>query len=367
MAWSQWIGWPVMSATVPPLLTRSDLRLALTAGLSAGLVITLGLPDPVYAPLAVAAVLGGTVGASRTMGIQRMQGTLLGGVILVIFHPTLSAILPMPIGVALALACTRLFGGSLGLHSGYKVAGLVVGIGWTAHASQLSTWIPLRLLVTLIGVLLSWLAVARFWPSRALDQRQQLCRRLCTGFAEALRARALQLESGIEAEASERLARRNALLAQLLQLQSQRPEAEAELTGDQLGERLGRLWDLQEQLLSSLIASYRTLLRLPMVPMAGPSLMRLLAAEVAGLRALAEWLDLWSLHGQEGGWREQHRPADDRLATALQELEAAEATVFADAQANAVLMGRSGGRRAVACQQLLNSALTFEAAWDAMP
>ncbi len=356
-----------MSATAPPLLTRSDLRLALTAGLSAGLVITLGLPDPVYAPLAVAAVLGGTVGASRTMGIQRMQGTLLGGVILVILHPTLSPILPMPIGVALALACTRLFGGSLGLHSGYKVAGLVVGIGWTAHASQLSTWIPLRLLVTLIGVLLSWLAVARFWPSRALEQRQQLCRRLYTGFAAALRERALQLEGGVEAEASVRVARRNGLLALLLQLQSQRPEAEVELSSDQLGERLGRLWDLQEQLFSELIASYRTLLRLPMVPMTGPSLTRLLAAEVAGLRALAERLELWSLQGQERHSPRQHREQQDNLAEALADLEAAEATVFADAEANAVLMGRSGGRRAVASQQLLNTALSFEAAWEVLP
>jgi len=356
-----------MSATTPPLLTRADLRLALTAGLSAGLVITLGLPDPVYAPLAVAAVLGGTVGASRTMGIQRMQGTLLGGVILVILHPTLSPILPMPIGVALALACTRLFGGSMGLHTGYKVAGLVVGIGWTAHASELGSWIPLRLLVTLIGVLLSWLAVAKFWPSRALDQRQQLWRRLHTGFAEALRERAQQLERGQEGEAGERVARRNALLAMLLQLQSQRPEAEVELSSDRLGERMGRLWDLQEQLFSELIASYRTLLRLPMVAMAGPSLTHLLAAEVAGLRALANRLDLWSLQGQESWSPRQQRDQRDNLAEALADLEAAEATVFADAEANALLMARSGGRRAVACQQLLDTALRFEAAREALP
>ncbi len=356
-----------MSATAPPLLTRSDLRLALTAALSAGLVITLGLPDPVYGPLAVAAALGGTVGASRTMGIQRMQGTLLGGVILAILHPTLSPVLPLPIGVALALACTRLFGGSLGLHSGYKVAGLVVAVGWTVHAGELSAWIPLRLLVTLIGVLLSWLAVAQFWPSRALDQRQQLCRRLYTGFAEALRERAGQLESGVEVEAGERLARRNTLLAMLLQLQSQRPEAEVELGSDRLGERLGRLWDLQEQLLSSLIASFRTLLRLPMVPMTGPSLTRLLAAEVASLRALADRLDLWNGHGTESAWLRQRRPADDSLSAALRELEAAEVGMFSDAEANALVMGRSGGRRAVACQQLLSTAIAFETVWAATP
>jgi hypothetical protein len=153
----------------------------------------------------------------------------------------------------------------------------------------------------------------------------------------------------------------------LLRLQSQRPEAEAECAGDQLGERLGRLWDRQEQLFSELIASYRTLLRLPMVPMVGPSLMRLLEAEVAGLRALADRLELWSGQCQESGFAGQRRAQRDSLAEALAELEAAEAIVFADAEANRVLMGRSGGRRAVACQQLLNTALRFEEGLAAIP
>ena len=57
----------------------------------------------------------------------------------------------------------------------------------------------------------------------------------------------------------------------------------------------------------------------------------------------------------------------DPLTASVAELEAAEATVFADAEANAVLMARSGGRRAVACQQLLDTALRFEAAREALP
>ena len=163
------------------------------------------------------------------------------------------------------------------------------------------------------------------------------------------------------------MARRCALVAMLLKLQSQRPEAEMELADDRLGERLGRLWDLQDQLLSSLIASYRTLLRLPMLPMTGAGLTRLLAAEVAALRTLAGRLDLWSVHWPESGWLRQRQQTGQELADALQELEAAEATVFADAESNRVLMGRSGGRRAVACQQLLSSAIDFETAWAAMP
>ncbi|NDG01316.1 MAG: FUSC family protein, partial [Synechococcaceae bacterium WBB_32_011] len=89
------------------LFNQSELRLALTAGLSAGLIITLGLPDAMYAPMAVAAVLSGTLGNSLSLGIQRIQGTILGGVILFIAHNTIATSMPMPIGIGISLACTR--------------------------------------------------------------------------------------------------------------------------------------------------------------------------------------------------------------------------------------------------------------------
>jgi uncharacterized membrane protein YccC len=353
-----------------PLITRVDLRMALTAGLSAGLVISLGLPDPFYGPMAVGAVLGGTLGASRTLGIQRMLGTILGGLIVGIGYPTMGAILPLPLAVGVALAATRLFGGSLGLRSGYKVAGLVVAVGWTVHSRELFSWLPARLVVTLVGVLLAWLAVSQFWPSRALEQRQQLSRQLFTDFAEAFRDRAHRLGLGEEARAANRLDRRDQLLAKILTLQANRVDARTELQSDGLGQRLGRLWDLQEQLLSELIAIYRTLLRLPMVPMAGPSLQALLAAEVAALAAAADWLELWASSWPEAPAalaRLAPRPAAENLVKAIQVLEQAELGVFADPQANATLMAGSGGRRAVACQQLLLALQRFGQDWQSVP
>jgi hypothetical protein len=356
-----------MSPPAQPLLTRADLRLVMTASLSAGLAVILGVREANYAPSAVAAALGGTLGASRVLGIQRMQGTVLGGLIVAILHPSLSKVLPLPLGVGLALACTRLFGGSIGLHSGYKVAGMVVSVAWLIQDNGLSTWLDGRLVTTMIGVVLAWLSVATIWPSRALSQHHQLSKQLWTNCAELMRERAQQLELGQEVKASERMAQRNRLLAMQLKLQTQRPEAELELAADQLGERLGRLWDLQEQLLLSLIASYRTLLRIPMVPMPGPSLSRLLSVEVAALRTLADRLDLWSLHWPESRWLGQRRHRENSLAGALAQLEAAEVLVFADAEANEVLIGHCGGRRAVACQQLLSCAIDFETAWAATP
>ena len=344
--------------------------MALTAGLSAGLLICLGLPDPIYGPMAVGSVLGGTLGASRTLGIQRMQGTVLGGLIVLVGIPTMGSIVPLPIAIAVSLACTRLFGGALGLHSGYKVAGLVVTVGWTIHQAEILTWLPARLIDTLIGVLFSWLAVACFWPSRAIQQRDLLSKKLFLSFASAFRQRAGLLGRGVDIDATNRRNQRDQLLAQILVLQSNRVDARTELESDALGVRLGRLWDLQEQLLSELIAHYRTLLRLPMVPMDSPSLQDLLTAEIGALEATADCLDHWSSHWPEnakGNGNAADQPYREALQAAAFALEQAEAAVFDDPEANRILMTASGGRRAVTCQQLLITIQRFEAAWKAVP
>jgi uncharacterized membrane protein YccC len=351
----------------PPLITRAELRLALTAGLSAGLAITLGLPDPVYGPLAVAAVLGGTVGASRTLGTQRMLGTLMGGLILVVLYPTLSPILPMPIGVAIALACTRLFGGSLGLHSGYKVAGLVVAVGWTAHASAITSWVPIRLLLTLLGVLMAMATIRWFWPSRAIDRRQELSVQLFREFAIAFREQAVLLREGDGVRGAGGLERRNHLLGLILEHQNQRVDAAVELGADQIGERLVRLWDRQEQLWSDLISSYRTLLRLPPVPHRQGSLIQLLEAKVAVLEAVADRLELWATSWPAPARSSTPARDGDVLQRVGRDLETAEIGLFEDAEATAVLMAGSGARRTVACQQVLLAVEGFEKAWRATP
>jgi hypothetical protein len=358
-----------MNRSEPPLITRAELRLALTAGLSAGLAITLGLPDPYYGPLAVAAVLGGTVGASRTLGIQRMLGTLMGGLILLVLYPTLSPILPMPIGVAIALACTRLFGGSLGLHSGYKVAGLVVAVGWTAHASAITSWVPIRLLLTLLGVLMAMATIRWFWPSRAIDRRQELSVQLFREFAIAFREQSLLLREGDGVRGAGGLERRNHLLGLILEQQNQRADAAVELGSDQIGERLARLWDRQEQLWSDLISSYRTLLRLPPLPRRHGSLAHLIDKEAALLEAVANRLETWAScwPSPPKQLRITAEGVGDPLGTAGRNLEHAEVGLFEDAEATVILIGSSGGRRAVACSQLLLGVQGFEEAWRATP
>jgi uncharacterized membrane protein YccC len=347
----------------PPLITRTDLRLALTAGLSAGFVIVLGLPDPFYAPLAVGAALGGTVGATRLLGTQRVLGTLLGGVIVAIGFNTMGQALPLPLGVAVALALTRIFGGSLGLRSGYKVAGLVVAMGWTVHHTNLASWIPTRLVVTLIGVLAAWLAVSQIWPSRALEQHQEHSQRLFGEIATLLRERARLLLEERELEASARLQRPNQLVNATLQLQNKRQEASQELGPDGMGERMQRLWDLQEQWLSAVISHYRTMLRLPVVPLTSPGLKALMEAEHFLLKDLADQLDGWAKHWPSA----PPLGANATAGTDLERLEQAEKSAFQDPLATAVLLGSSGGRRAITCHQLVEASRGFEAAWAAVP
>ena len=337
--------------------------MALTAGLSAGLVIMLGLTDAFYAPMAVGAALGGTVGATRLLATQRVLGTLLGGVIVAIGFKTMGQALPLPLGVGVALGLTRILGGSLGLRSGYKVAGLVVAMGWTVHHTNLASWIPARLLSTLIGVLAAWLAVSWIWPSRALAQHQDHSRRLFGDIATLLRERAGLLLEERELEASARLQRRNQLVTATLQLQNLRQEAHQELGYDRMGERLQRLWDLQEQWLSAVISHYRTMLRLPVVPLTSPGLRELMEAEHAPLQDLADQLEGWAQH-----WPETPPPGGQAAAAPdLARLEQAETSAFQDPIATAVLLGSSGGRRAITCHQLVEATRGFESAWAAVP
>lgn len=66
------------------LINRRELRLALTAGLGNGFAFLSGLPYGVYVPLAVLAVGTDSYGSSLRLGRQRLLGTLLGALLLVV-------------------------------------------------------------------------------------------------------------------------------------------------------------------------------------------------------------------------------------------------------------------------------------------
>ncbi len=152
-----------------PLMSRSELRLALTTGLVNAFGSISGLADSYYSAMTVPAVLAGNYGGSIELGKQRILGSLLGSVVLVVGLYGLKGI-PVPLGMAISMGCLRLVGGLLGLKVGYKAGGLLLVMGWLLHSGQLSSWIPLRLAWTIFGILVALLSLQWFWPSRAFEQ-----------------------------------------------------------------------------------------------------------------------------------------------------------------------------------------------------
>lgn len=151
------------------MINRRELRLVAAAGLGNAFSSLSGLPFGYYVPLAVLAVGSTSYGNSLELGRQRILGSVLGAVLLLVGYRCLQA-LPMPLGLALTLAALRLLGGVIRLQVGYKVGGLIIVMGWLVHEQQLDDWIMLRLFWTSFGVVLALLSLRLIWPSRSFDQ-----------------------------------------------------------------------------------------------------------------------------------------------------------------------------------------------------
>ncbi|MEB3167189.1 MAG: FUSC family protein [Cyanobium sp.] len=178
------------------LITRSDLRLALVAGLTNGLGAISGIPFGYYAPMAVLAVCSGSYGNALELGRQRLMGSLLGGVMLILGLRGLQQ-LPLPLAMAISLGMMRLLGGALGLQVGYKVGGFVVVMGWLVHRQTLVDWLPLRLIWTAIGIVLATLSLRVLWPARAILASETAMANLIEDLASCLAAAATSLDPGL--------------------------------------------------------------------------------------------------------------------------------------------------------------------------
>jgi hypothetical protein len=155
------------------LIRRNDLRLAFLTGLVNAFGSISGIADSYYAALTVPAVLTGTYGGSIEMGRQRILGSILGALILLVGLEGLQGI-PMPVALALSVGSLRFLGGILGLKVGYKAGGMLLIMGWLLHSSQLGSWIPLRLAWTLVGIVAALVSLRLFWPDRARDRSLQM-------------------------------------------------------------------------------------------------------------------------------------------------------------------------------------------------
>jgi hypothetical protein len=151
------------------VINTTSLRTAVTAGLANGFASLSGVLDSQYAALAVLTVATGSYGGAFELGRQRLLGSVLGALLLLVGFEGLKP-LPMPLGLAITLGSLRLLGGLLQLKVGYKVGGMIIVMGWLVHEGSLASWLPLRLFWTAFGVLLTLLSLRLFWPARSLER-----------------------------------------------------------------------------------------------------------------------------------------------------------------------------------------------------
>ena len=286
-----------------PLINRADLRLVFTTGLLNGFSSFSGLAFGYYAPLAVLAVCSGTYGSSLELGRQRILGSLLGGILLVVGVRGLQG-LPMPVGLAIALGSLRLICGALGLKVGYKVGGMIMVMGWIVHDNELGSWLPLRLTWTVVGILVALLSLRLFWPSRSQRAVLASLAELFAGLAEDLEFEAAALPpAAAPADPAEAAARLRARQATLQKLRGQRPALDIELGTKPFRHPIHRLVETLEGAGSRLLSASHDLADQPLLEADAGALLESLQADQAELlRVLAARLALWSrLIGREAG------------------------------------------------------------------
>ncbi len=212
------------------MINRNGLRTAFTAGLGNAFASLSGVGDSQYVSLAVLAVSTGTYGGALALGSQRLLGTALGSVLLLIGYEGLRG-LPMPLALALTLGALRLLGGLLKLQVGYKVGGIVIVMGWLVHEGGLAAWIPLRFFWTCFGVLITLLGLRLFWPARGLDSSLAQVATLLIQLQSCFRDLAARVDSAMASQSSNPVGidRYRALRNQLVAIRRQRPALLQEL------------------------------------------------------------------------------------------------------------------------------------------
>jgi hypothetical protein len=347
------------------VINRNGLRTAFTAGLGNAFASLSGVGDSQYVSLAVLAVSTGTYGGALALGSQRLLGTALGSVLLLIGYEGLRG-LPMPLALALTLGALRLLGGLLKLQVGYKVGGIVIVMGWLVHEGGLASWIPLRFFWTCFGVLITLLALRLFWPARGLDsslgQVATLLVQLQSCFRD-LTARVDPARSGPVADPVG-IGRYRALRNQLVAIRRQRPALLQELGSLPERHPATLLMANFEATASRLITLVGGLVREPPSLQDPQLVVQLHRAEAELLQAMAGQLGQWER--QIRGRRGLPKPPDTglQLPHSWQQL----GQELNDPTANSASLERLEriASRLMLCRQAEQAISTAEANWAAI-
>ena len=347
------------------MINRNGLRTAFTAGLGNAFASLSGVGDSQYVSLAVLAVSTGTYGGALALGSQRLLGTALGSVLLLIGYEGLRG-LPMPLALALTLGALRLLGGLLKLQVGYKVGGIVIVMGWLVHEGGLAAWIPLRFFWTCFGLLITLLALRLFWPARGLDsslgQVATLLVQLQSCFRD-LAARVDPTRSGPVADPVG-IGRYRALRNQLVAIRRQRPALLQELGSLPERHPATLLMANFEATASRLITLVGGLVREPPSLQDPQLVVQLHRAEAELLQAMAGQLGQWER--QIRGRRGLPKPPDTglQLPRSWQQL----GQELNDPTANSASLERLEriASRLMLCRQAEQAISTAEANWAAI-
>ena len=276
------------------MINHNALRTALTAGLGNAFASLSGVEFSQYVALAVLAVSSGTYGGAIALGRQRLLGTVLGSVLLLIGYEGLRGV-PMPLALALTLGALRLLGGLLKLRVGYKAGGMIIVMGWLVHEGGLATWIPIRFFWTSFGVLITLLGLRLFWPARGLDNSLDLMAGLLSQLQSCFRDLAARVDPSKTVQGADPIGigRYRALRNQLIAIRQQRPALLQEL--GTLPERhpATLLMANFEATASRLITLVGGLVREPPALQDPQLVVQLHRAEAEFLETLAGHLGLW--------------------------------------------------------------------------
>ena len=347
------------------MINRNGLRTAFTAGLGNAFASLSGVGDSQYVSLAVLAVSTGTYGGALALGSQRLLGTALGSVLLLIGYEGLRG-LPMPLALALTLGALRLLGGLLKLQVGYKVGGIVIVMGWLVHEGGLAAWIPLRFFWTCFGVLITLLALRLFWPARGLDSSLGQVATLLVQLQSCFSDLAARVDSAMASQSSNpvEIDRYRALRNQLVAIRRQRPALLQELGSLPERHPATLLMANFEATASRLITLVGGLVREPPSLQDPQLVMQLHRAEAELLQAMAGQLGQWER--QIRGRRGLPKPPDTglQLPRSWQQL----GQELNDPTANSASLERLEriASRLMLCRQAEQAISTAEANWAAI-
>ena len=131
------------------LAVQFSVRAAVAAGLAVAIAERLRLPFPIYSMIAAVIVTDLSSAQTRRLGVPRLAGTVIGGIVGAALISTLG---PGPLAVVVGIMSAMLISHLLRLREAAKVAGYVSGVVLLEHGADPWLYAWLRLLETLLGI-----------------------------------------------------------------------------------------------------------------------------------------------------------------------------------------------------------------------